>query len=1112
MVAAAPASGTPLVLENTSKRDALIEIEKKYQKKWQEDKVFEVDAPTIEQYEAEIEGDTLRDSNPKYFASMAYPYMNGRLHLGHGFTLSKAEFTTGFQRMNYKEGSTPRRALFPLGFHCTGMPIKSAADKIARELEMFGQNFEKFFEEQESETQTEKKEEVTKANEDVSKFKAKKAKAVQKQGGKKYQFQIIQQLDVPLEEIHKFADPMYWLYYFPPHTQSDVVNFGGRVDWRRSMITTDVNPYYDSFIRWSINKMRDLGKIKFGERYTIYSEKDGQACMDHDRQSGEGVGPQEYTGIKIELMEYNDEVSAVFKENNFDVAGKKVFLVAATLRPETMYGQTCCFVSPKIDYGLFDAGNGEYFITTERAFKNMCYQKLTPKRGFHTPVLSINGKALIGSKIHAPLAIHKELRVLPMETILPNKGTGVVTCVPSDSPDDYVTMKDLFNKSEYYKIDQSWADVEAIPVINTEKYGDLTAKTLVEQLKIQSPKDAVQLAKAKEAAYKEGYFNGKMIIGSYIGEKVESAKPKVKADLIASGEAFVYNEPESLVMSRSNDECIVSLEDQWYVDYGEENWKARALEALHGMRTFSAETTHGFEGVLDWLKNWALTRSYGLGTRLPWDESLLIESLSDSTIYQAFYTLAHMLHSDFYGKEPGLLNIKPEQMTEDVWEYIFLRKENIETDIPLKKLQIMRREFEFFYPLDESISGKDLIPNHLTFWIYTNVAIYPKKFWPGGVRANGHLLLNNAKMSKSTGNFYTLQQIVDKYGADASRIALADSGDSIEDANFDEQNASAAILRLFTLKEWAEDIVKNVDNLRNGPIQENFFDLAFENEMNALIEECYKNYDETNYKFALKAGLFDFQSARDYYVDICGGVKNVHRDLILRYIKAQSLLLAPIAPHIAEYIVHEILGEKDLTVHSIAFPRATKPVDIALSDALEYIRSLARSIRETELNALKPKKGKNAKNLDINKSVNITLYIALTFPEWQDKYLTIVRELFEAHTLDDNKVVKTKIEGKDMKKVMPFVSGIKARLTKESPEIVFNRKLTFDELEIVKTCLNILKICTAKVTVNDLNVITFNNGEDKGKNLATGEEVELPKVKAIEAAVPGQPGIVIDNV
>ena len=31
---------------------------------------------------------------------------------------------------------------------------------------------------------------------------------------------------------------------------------GCGVDWRRSFITTDVNPYYDSFIRWQFGVLR----------------------------------------------------------------------------------------------------------------------------------------------------------------------------------------------------------------------------------------------------------------------------------------------------------------------------------------------------------------------------------------------------------------------------------------------------------------------------------------------------------------------------------------------------------------------------------------------------------------------------------------------------------------------------------------------------------------------------------------------------------------------------------------------------------------------------------------------------------------------------------------
>lgn len=70
--------------------------------------------------------------------------------------------------------------------------------------------------------------------------------------------------------------------------------------------------------------------------------------MDHDRSSGEGVGPQEYTLIKMKVLKSNykyiDRLPNIIKESQNDV-----YLVAATLRPETMYGQTNCFILPDGD-------------------------------------------------------------------------------------------------------------------------------------------------------------------------------------------------------------------------------------------------------------------------------------------------------------------------------------------------------------------------------------------------------------------------------------------------------------------------------------------------------------------------------------------------------------------------------------------------------------------------------------------------------------------------------------------------------------------------------------------------------------------------------------------
>ena len=96
-------------------------------------------------------------------------------------------------------------------------------------------------------------------------------------------------------------------------------------------------------------------------------------CADHDRAEGEGCLPEEYTLIKIRVTELNERLKK-------SLEGRNVFLVAATLRPETMYGQTCCYLLPSGEYCAVEMDNNEVFICSERSAKNMAFQGLTKEK------------------------------------------------------------------------------------------------------------------------------------------------------------------------------------------------------------------------------------------------------------------------------------------------------------------------------------------------------------------------------------------------------------------------------------------------------------------------------------------------------------------------------------------------------------------------------------------------------------------------------------------------------------------------------------------------------------------------------------------------------------
>ena len=172
---------------------------------------------------------------------------------------------------------------------------------------------------------------------------------------------------------------------------------------------------------------------------------------------------------------------------------------------------------------------------------------------------------------------------------------------------------------------------------------------------------------------------------------------------------------------------MVTFIDQWYLNYADEKWKQKVMNHVTtNFKTNNQATQKEFVGAVDWIMEWACSRSFGLGTKLPFDDRYLIESLSDSTIYMAYYTIAHFLHGDIFGKTPGLLGIHPHELTNAAFDYIFLRKPYDQSlTIPESKLKIMRDEFEYWYPLDLRCSGKDLIKNHLTMSLFVHAAIWP---------------------------------------------------------------------------------------------------------------------------------------------------------------------------------------------------------------------------------------------------------------------------------------------------------------------------------------------------------------------------------------------------
>lgn len=88
--------------------DQLNEYEEKWQRKWQEEEIFEPDPSNDE----------------KFFITVAYPYPSGGMHLGHVRTFTLPDVFARFKRM---QGFN---VLFPMAWHVTGTPIIGALDRL----------------------------------------------------------------------------------------------------------------------------------------------------------------------------------------------------------------------------------------------------------------------------------------------------------------------------------------------------------------------------------------------------------------------------------------------------------------------------------------------------------------------------------------------------------------------------------------------------------------------------------------------------------------------------------------------------------------------------------------------------------------------------------------------------------------------------------------------------------------------------------------------------------------------------------------------------------------------------------------------------------------------
>jgi leucyl-tRNA synthetase len=723
---------------------------------------------------------------------------------------------------------------------------------------------------------------------------------------------------VPEKEVERFVDPEYLASYYTRVSREAVKDTGFSIDWRREFRTVD--PAFKRFIDWQYLRLRQLGYVVQGTHPVVWCSHDESPTGDHDRMEGEGVSPEEFNLIKFEVEE--------------DVeGGKRKWLVAGTLRPETIFGATNVWVNPHGKYVQAEV-DGEAWIVSHSAVTRL-------KEQLHDAKITdeFSGAELLGLTVKAPIT-GKSLPVLPATFVDTELVTGVVYSVPAHAPYDYMGLVDVQEERVKAppKVVRLARALKPISIISVKGYSEVPAEDEVRKRGIKDSNDP-KLEDATAEVYKAEFHRGVMKenCDGFKGLKVSDAKPKVVEEMTRKGSLNVMQELPQKVVCKCGTRCYVKiLENQWFLNYSDPAWKELTKSLIKAANVYPEQSLEWYFSTIDWLRNWPCARKSGMGTKLPWDKEWIVETLSDSTIYMAFYTICQFVNNE---------TVKFGQLLPEVFDYLLLGKGSEAhvsklSGIELKVLKAMRNEFSYWYPVDLRNSAKELIPNHLTFFAFHHAALFERKHWPRGFSVNGMIQIEGQKMSKSRNIFITWRHALEQYGADGLRATLALAADGMDDADWKAKNAediSAKIDSLFPFIEKA--LAASADR------EPQLSDRWLLSVVHGRIDLATKSLEEMKIRKALSVALLDVWNDIRWYMR---RAEKPRYDTLKMVFETWIRLVSPFIPFAAEEL-NSRMGNKGL-ITTADWPSTS---DFPLDEEAEVSELLVAKVIEDARNLLK---------------------------------------------------------------------------------------------------------------------------------------------------------------
>ena len=640
----------------------------------------------------------------------------------------------------------------------------------------------------------------------------------------------------------KFLERVWdWKHQYGNRIINQLKKLGSSCDWTRERFTMDEG--CSRAVREVFVNLYDKGLIYRGHRIINW-------C------------PHCLTALSDAEVEYKDQPGN-FWHIKYPIKGSDEYVVVATTRPETMFGDTAVAVNPEDE----------------------------------------NMKHLIGKTLILPV-VGREIPVIADDYVEIGFGTGCVKITPAHDPNDFLVGQ----------------------------------RHNLEQIKVMND-DATMNAYA----------------GKYEGMDRYACRKALVADLEAEG-YLLKTEPHDHNVGTCY-RCGTTVEpltsDQWFVKM--KPLAEPAIEAVeNGSINFIPERFS--KNYFNWMNNildWCISRQLWWGHRIP---AFYCDACGEMTVSKTDITVCPKCGAPVRQEE----DVLDTWFSSALWPFSTLGWPDETED--LKK----------YYPTSVLVTGYDII----TFWVsrmifsgleHMNAKPFSTVFIHGLVRdAQGR------KMSKSLGNGIDPLLMIEKYGADALRFALATGNSPGNDMRFSDEKIEAA--RNFANKLWnASRFVRmnlTIDEIKLPAAA----DLATEDKWiltkyNSLVTTVLSALDNFEVGVALSA-IYDFtwDIFCDWYIELTKSrlsekdtAGNLAAQNVLAYVLTGILkLLHPFMPFITEEIYQSLPHDCESIMIS-AYPKADDAlIFTAEAEQMERVLGAIRAIRtrRSEMNVLPSRRAK----------------------------------------------------------------------------------------------------------------------------------------------------------